>query len=209
MSELSRFRQWSWADEFPDRGRIDFLAGTVEVDLSPEDLYTHGAVKSALAARLYTLVVDTDRGDLYIDRTRIVSPAAKLSVEPDLVVALWESLRTGKIREVPATSGQQGRFIELEGAPDLVVEIVSDSSVGKDRVRLPRLYAAAGVPELWLVDARGEDLAFEIFVLKAGRYVRQSSVGEDWLSSPVLQRSVKLTRRLNRRSRWSYELEHR
>ena len=57
MSELSQFRRWSWGDAFPERGRIDFLAGTVEVDLSPEDLYTHGAVKSALAARLYSLFV--------------------------------------------------------------------------------------------------------------------------------------------------------
>jgi Uma2 family endonuclease len=208
-SELSRFRQWSWGSGFPERGRIDFLAGTVEVDLSPEDLYTHGAVKSALAARLYTLVVDANRGDLYIDRTRIVSPGAKLSVEPDLVVALWESLRAGRIREVPAASGEEGRFIELEGAPDLVVEIVSDSSAGKDRVRLPRLYAAAGIPELWLVDARGEDLAFDLFVLRAGRYVRQSPGAEGWLLSPVLQRTVRLTRRLNERARWTYELEHR
>jgi Uma2 family endonuclease len=179
----------------------------VEVDLSPEDLYTHGAVKSALAARLYSLFVDA--GDLYIDRTRVVSPVAKLSVEPDLVVALWESLRLGKIREVPAASAEAGRFIELEGSPDLVVEIVSDSSVGKDRVRLPRLYAAAGIPELWLVDARGDELAFELFGLRAGRYARQSADEEGWLFSPALQRRVKLTRRLNQRSRWSYELEHR
>ncbi len=37
-----------------------------------------------------------------------------------------------------------GRYVELEGAPDLVVEIVSDSSVAKDTQRLPPRYAAAG-----------------------------------------------------------------
>lgn len=77
------------------------------------------------------------------------------------------------------------------------------------RPRLPRLYAAAGIPELWLVDARGEELGFELFGLRAGRYVRQAPDEGGWLRSPVLQRSVKLTRRLNQRSRWSYELENR
>jgi hypothetical protein len=47
-----------------------------------------------------------------------------------------------------------GGFIEVEGAADLVVEILSDSSVGKDTRRLPEAYAKAGVGELWLVDAR-------------------------------------------------------
>ncbi|HXU44813.1 MAG TPA: Uma2 family endonuclease, partial [Thermoanaerobaculia bacterium] len=68
------------------------------------------------------------RGALFSDRTRVVSPAAGLSVEPDVVVVLWESLRQGRIREIPAAKAEADRFIELEEAPDLIVEIVSDSS---------------------------------------------------------------------------------
>jgi Uma2 family endonuclease len=36
----------------------------------------------------------------------------------------------------------------VEGGPDLVVEIVSDSSEEKDLDRLPRAYFSAGVREL-------------------------------------------------------------
>ena len=208
VSDLDRFRQWTWGKTFPERGRIDYLAGTVEVDLSPEDLYTHGVVKTTLTARLHSLIVDTGRGCLFSDRTRVVSPAAGLSVEPDVVVVLWESLQQGRIREIPAAKGKEGRFIELEGTPDLIVEIVSDSSERKDLERLPRLYAAAGVPELWLADCRGDDLIFEIRTLGTAGYERQLP-DEGWSRSPLLDRSVRLLRRHNEFSRWVYDLETR
>ena len=38
---------------------------------------------------------------------------------------------------------------------------MSEDSVDKDKRQLPRLYAQAGVPELWLVDARGSDFQFQ------------------------------------------------
>ena len=53
--------------------------------------------------------------------------------------------------------------MEVEGAPDLVVEIVSDTSTSKDTCRLPAAYFLAGVPEFWLVDARGKAAAFTIY----------------------------------------------
>ena len=209
VSDLDHFRRWTSDETFPQRGRIDYVSGTVEVDLSPEDLYTHGVVKTTLTARLYSLIVDSGRGSLFSDSTRVVSPAAGLSVEPDVVVVLWESLRQGRIREVPAAKAGEGRFIELEGAPDLVAEIVSDSSERKDRERLPRLYAAAGVSELWLTDCRGSDLAFEIQILSPAGYERQPVDAEGWRHSPLLGRQVRLVRRRNEFSRWVYDLETR
>ncbi len=158
---------------------------------------------------MHSLIVDTGRGCLFSDRTRVVSPEARLSVEPDVVVVLWESLRQGRIREIPAAKADEGRFIELEGAPDLIIEIVSDSSKRKDRERLPRLYAKAGVPELWLADCRGDDLSFEIHTLGVAGYERQKPAAEGWQSSPLLGRSVRLVRSRNEFSRWVYDLEAR
>lgn len=210
VSDLERFRRWTQGDTFPDHGRIDFVAGTLEVDLSPEDLYTHGVVKTAITARLYPLIVDSERGSVFSDSTRVVSAAAGLSVEPDVVVVLWDSLRQGRLREVPAAKGQEGRFVELEGAPDLIVEVVSDSSARKDQERLPRLYAAAGVRELWLADCRGAELAFEVHVLGAERrYHRQPADAEGWRDSPLLGRGIRLVRQRNQFSRWVYDLETR
>ena len=41
---------------------------------------------------------------------------------------------------------------KVTGAPDLVVEILSPSSVRRDRVLKLRLYERAGVGEYWIVD---------------------------------------------------------
>jgi len=204
---LEAFRQWSQGVEFPKRGRIDYLDGTVEVDLSPEDLYTHGVAKTALAGELYASISKAGRGNVFIDCTRIVSPAAQLSVEPDIVVVLWESLQSGRVREVPAASKEEGRFVELEGAPDLIVEIVSDSSVSKDLKRLPVLYARAGVPELWTVDARRDSLLFEIRRLGPDGYQVLPADAQGWISSPLLGRLCRLWRTRGVLGRWTYGLE--
>jgi Uma2 family endonuclease len=207
VPDLRLFRRWTRKGSFPERGRIDYVAGTVEVDWSPEDRYTHGVVKTAITARLYPLIVDTGRGSLFSDSTRVVSPAARLSVEPDVVAVLWESLRQGRVREIPGAKAEEGRFVELEGAPDLIVEIVSDSSERKDRERLPRLYAAAGVPEHWLVDCRHTELSFDIHLLGPTGYTRQPTDSEGWSHSALLDRRVRLSRRLYELSRWVYDLE--
>jgi Uma2 family endonuclease len=146
-------------------------------------------------------------GEVYIDRARISNPQADLSAEPDIVVVLWESLDSGRLRDIPAASGKPGRYVEMEGAPDVVIEIVSDNSVGKDRFRLPPLYAAAGIPELWRVDARGKRLRFEILTLGPDGYAKVESE-EGWMRSPRLGRRFRLTRRQMRPGRWTYRLEH-
>ena len=204
---LGRFRQWSQGSRFPEQGRIDYLNGLVEVDLSPEDLYTHGVVKTAIAAELYPRIVKTRRGNVFVDRTRIVSPAAGLSAEPDVIVVLWQSLREGRVREVPAASGEPGRFVELEGASDLIVEIVSDRSVHKDLERLPQIYAEAGIPELWTVDARGADLRFEIRLLGQAGYEVQAADTDGWTPSLLLGQRCRLLRGLTENGRWAYDLE--
>jgi len=204
--DLDRFRRWAFSHEFPESGRIDFLGGDVEVDLGPEDLHTHGRVKSAISRFLEEAVGDEDRGEVFIDRARVSSRQGDLSVEPDVVAVLWESLESGRVRYVPAAGGRRGRFWEIEGAPDLVVEIVSDSSVAKDTRRLPERYAAAGVPELWLVDARGEAIDFRILVLDRGAY-RSTPAGADGAVSPLLGRSVRVTRELTRFGTWRYFVE--
>jgi Uma2 family endonuclease len=196
---LQDFRRWCQGREFPARGRIDYLQGDVEVDMSPEDLFTHGTPKAAIAARLHAMVLEGARpGTVFIDCTRVVSPAAGLSVEPDVVVVFRDSLAAGRVRPVPSSPRRPGRYVELEGAPDLLVEILSDSSVSKDRTRLPELYARAGVAELWIVDARGETPALEIRTLRpSGGYSRVPPDGDGadaWTPSPLLGCRFRLRR---------------
>jgi Uma2 family endonuclease len=204
--DLEGFRRWARSDRFPERGRIDYIGGDLEVDMSPEELYTHGAVKSEIGTELHLRIARTDLGTVYIDRGRVSCPVAGLSVEPDVLVVLWDSIDSGRIREIPKKrTVDPERMIELEGTPDLVVEVISDSSVGKDRRRLPPRYAAAGVPELWLVDVR-RGLRFDLHVLGADGYRTVPPDADGWLVSPLLG-PVRLRRSRVRPDRWSYRLE--
>ena len=161
LATLAAFRRWALSDDFPTTGRIDWVASHIEVDRSPEDIFTHGTLKTALIARLWPLA--TDRGiHLFAGETRVSSEAGNLSVEPDVVAVSDDAIEAGRVRLVPAAGGKPDRFVELEGAPDLIVEIASDSSTRKDTQRLPASYHAAGVREFWLIDARRADVQFTI-----------------------------------------------
>jgi len=201
------FRTWVQSDSFPDTGRIDFLAGEIEVEMSPEDLRTHSLVKTAHALGLGNLVTERRLGWLFIDRTRLSAPAAKLSVEPDLIVVLRDSIQDGRVRFRSRSQSQPEHLTEIEGAADLVVEIVSNSSVNKDTKRLPRLYAGAGIPELWITDARGSDLRFQIHTLHEGAYVPVKPDADGWMRSPRLGAAFRLIRQVSPFMGWEYTLE--
>jgi Uma2 family endonuclease len=206
--DLAGFRAWAVSPLFPENGRIDFLAGDLEVDMSPEDLHKHGVVKSEISTILHLMVAHSGLGEVYIDRARISSPRADLSVEPDVVVVFWDTLDSGRLKYIPAASGEPDRYIEMEGAPDVVVEVVSNSSEKKDLDRLPPLYAAAGIPELWLVDARKKTIRFEIRRLGPDGYEAVKPDARGWRFSPRLGRRFRLKRQEVRPGRWIFRLEH-
>lgn len=76
-------------------------------------------------------------------------------VQPDLVVLL-----PGKLH-LPSRRG-------VEGAPDLLIEILSPSNPEHDRVRKRGIYARGGVPEYWLVTPR--TAAIEVLALDGSVY---------------------------------------
>jgi Uma2 family endonuclease len=205
---LAGFRAWLESGCFQEGGRIDFLAGDIEVEVSPAELLTHGAVQAALAARLHALFFERDLGEVFAGRTRFTSRAAGLSAEPDVVGVFWESLEEGRVRYSAAADEAPERSAEIDGPPDLIVEILSDGSAGRDTERLPRLYALAGVRELWLVDARSPQLRFEIHALQGAAYLPVPPDPQGWLRSEQLGRSVRLTRQSGGGT-WKYLLEDR
>ncbi|MCC2683900.1 MAG: hypothetical protein K0R75_799 [Paenibacillaceae bacterium] len=58
----------------------------------------------------------------------------------------------------------------VEGLPDLVVEILSPSSVRRDKVSKVETYARFGVPEYWIVDMGNEALEQYILAGDQGKY---------------------------------------
>lgn len=94
--------------------------------------------------------------------------------EPDLMVLLSE-------HEDRATDRR------LLGAADIVVEIISPDSVTRDRRDKLAEYAAAGVPEYWVIDPRDGKESFELFVLDGeGFYVLAQADRDGRVWSSVL-----------------------
>jgi Uma2 family endonuclease len=208
IASLDAFRDWSHSDAFPERGRIDYLDGTIEVDMSPEDLYCHGLVKSEIAITLGSRIRDQAMGQLYIDRARVVSPRAELSAEPDVMFISNESLASGRIRMVPKAGNLPDRYVELLGGPDLVVEILSDSSEEKDKRRLWGAYFLAGVSEYWMVDARDPDeVVFLVWERGDGEFQSVLPDEDGFIRSEVMNCSYRLKREREDSGAFRFTLE--
>jgi Uma2 family endonuclease len=206
---LADFRRWATSDDFPERGRIDYIAGRIDIDMSPEDLHTHGKLKTELVIVLGRRVKQAGLGELYTDRARVSCPEADLSAEPDVVFVSESSLDSGRVRLVPKTGGGADRYVELEGPPDLIVEIVSDASVRIDTERLPAAYHRAGVTEFWLIDARREDLLFCIHHRGQSQYEPADTDADGYQYSTVLDRRYRLDRSRNPKGRIVFDLRER
>ena len=208
LRSLADFRGWAMSDQFPERGRIDYIAGRIEVDMSPEEIIGHGGLKSEIHGVLFQLVKRSDLGYLRIDNTRVSSLEAGLSAEPDIVLVSYQSLAAGRAKMIPKAGGEEGRYVEIEGAPDLIVEIVSDSSVTKDTVRLPAAYFRAGVPEFWLADARREPFVFQIHRRGESGFEAVEADADGFQPSAVFGCRFRLQWRRDRSGHWAFDLQH-
>ena len=128
-------KRYTWYDyrTWPDDERWEVIGGEAYA-MSPSPTARHQMVQARLVSAL-------DRFFRGRPCRAIPSPMdVKLSdmdiVQPDVLVVCRSS-------QIKAT--------HIEGAPALVIEILSDSSERHDRGIKMRLYAARGVPEVWLV----------------------------------------------------------
>lgn len=155
----------------PDDGnRYEVIGGELLVNPAPRrdhqeivsnlNWILESFLRSSGFARVYTHPVDLWFGPNDI-------------VEPDLVVILEQRLDTYR---------PEGMVIE---PPDLVVEVLSPSTRGTDRVRKMALYARSGVPEYWIADPDHRSLS--IHVLEGGQYRQVAPDNGGKLASRVLE----------------------
>jgi Uma2 family endonuclease len=187
---LAEFRAWAGDNDLPEKTRVDFYKGQVWVDMGTEQVFSHGAVKTEIAGVLRSLCNKRVGDLLLINGVLVTNIQADLSGNPDMVFVFGESLDNGRVRLV---EGAEEGYTELEGTVDMVMEIVSPSSVAKDTVTLRRAYWEAGIPEYWLVNARNNPPALSILKHGSKGYTETRPQG-GWLKSGVFGKSFKLTR---------------
>jgi Uma2 family endonuclease len=141
-------------------GPPDFEFEYGELIPMPRPHIRHQDIATALARVLQVYVVRNQLGRCWVEID--VELNEDLTYVPDLVFLTTERLS--------CHSEKDGR---IHGVPDLVVEIVSRSNPGRDRVTKFNNYLAAGVPWYWLIDA--ESLIQEEYHAEAGRYSRTAA----------------------------------
>ncbi len=152
----------------PDDGRSFELLGGEEI-VCPSPSIAHQRV-SGNTFRVIDRFNDVERlGELFTAPNDIRLSAYDVVV-PDLCFVVSERRSIIGLKAI-------------EGAPDLVVEIISPSTCRQDQVRKLALYAASGVREYWLIDIEARLLT--MYTLRNGRYEPvQEQVGT--LASVVL-----------------------
>jgi Uma2 family endonuclease len=119
----------------------------------------------------------------------LVNVEADLATEPDGMFLSYAALRHERVR-----LSRRENSLEIIGSPDMVLEVVSPTSVQKDTVLLPDLYCRADVREYWLIDPRRKELAFDILRRGSKGYF-PARKAEGWIKSIVFGKSFRLTRK--------------
>jgi Uma2 family endonuclease len=187
------FRNWIHSKLSPKLGKFSFLNGDLEAEMSPESLFDHNFIKSAIGGAFQMISEQSRIGRAYADGALFVNEEFKIVTEPDVMFCLWSTLRENRVEYRPYKNSKKGR-VEIHGSPDVIVEVVSNSSVKKDKVRLKQLYFAAGIAEYWLVDARNGRLEFTIFHRGQSEFTPAIQDGEGYCFSKVFNLSFWLER---------------
>jgi Uma2 family endonuclease len=148
--------------QLPDDGkRYELIHG--EVHLSPSPSTRHQLILSNLYLSLGTYVRNARLGLLAFAPLDVcLNPDTAL--QPDLIFISAE--RVGIVHE---------NFVA--GAPDLAVEVLSQSTAAHDRATKLPLYGEAGVAEIWLIDPQAKTV--EVLRLQGRKYVVDSTLAGD------------------------------
>ena len=165
-------KKYTYADylKTPEDERYELIQG--ELVMTPSPVPKHQRISRKIEFVIEKFVTENDLGeifyapcDVYLDNENVV--------QPDILFISKERLNI---------IGEKN----IQGAPDLVIEIISESTAYRDLVQKKKLYGKFGVKEYWIA-IPGEELV-EIYVLKDNTYTLHKTYGKgDAVESPYLK----------------------
>ena len=154
----------------PEDKRYQLLDG--ELIMAPAPNEPHQRVQAELGTALFMFVKQNELGRVYFAPTDVVLSDTDV-VQPDLLFI----------------SNERRRIIthaNIQGAPDLVVEILSPSTSQYDNGYKRSLYEQHGVKEYWMMGT--DPIAVTVLLLGADGFEVIATYGEgDTLTSPTLE----------------------
>jgi Uma2 family endonuclease len=139
--------------QLPEGAPIELIRG--RFIMSPSPLPKHQIILLLLAERFLQIARKSD--GIALPAPMDVRLSDDTILQPDLLYIAKQRRQIVRKR--------------VEGAPDLVIEIISGTA-RRDRVEKRELYARYGVNEYWIVDPDAQ--GFEFLVNEQGRFVVQS-----------------------------------
>ncbi len=147
-------KRWTYEEYYrlDEDQRYEIIQGNLLMAPAPDT--GHQSWVGELHIILQTHVKNRKLGKVFLSPVDVVLDPEN-TVQPDLVFV--SSANLGIIQH-------RGIF----GTPDLLIELISPSSVRRDRYDKKELYARFGVKEYWIGDPANK--ALEVLTLKEGRY---------------------------------------
>lgn len=170
---LGPYRRWDY-ERLPDEPRCELLFGRLYVTPSP--ISRHQIVAQVLWQHLERIAEAA--GGIVFQAPLDVALADHSVVQPDLIYVSAARL------EIVGD--------HIEGAPDLLVEVLSPSTARLDRGEKLDLYALSGIQEYWLI---GHDPPqIEFLINEAGRFVAAPPVGGEYRSRKLPEIHLEVSR---------------
>lgn len=154
----------------PEDKRYELIEG--DLLMTPSPITEHQRISRKLTVQLSIYVEKYNLGeifvapyDVYLDNENVVQPDI-LFISKDRLNIIGEK--------------------NIQGAPDIVIEIISESNAYRDLVQKKKLYARFQVKEYWIV-IPGEEL-IEIYTIKDNTYtLYKTYTKNDTLASPLIK----------------------
>lgn len=153
----------------PDEKRYELIQG--ELIVTPSPIPYHQVISGNIEYELRKHVRENEIGiifdapcDVYLDENNVIQPD----------IFFISKSRLNIIGEA-----------NIQGTPDLIVEILSESTAYRDLVKKKKLYALYRVQEYWIIDP--DEKQVEIYSLKDKEFVLHRAYKvNDTLRSPLL-----------------------
>lgn len=170
MSKLKMPIKFTYEDykNLPDSEvkRYELLDG--DLVMTPSPTWRHQDILLKLLVRLEAFVTNRNLGRVACAPLDVI--LGDDVVQPDILFISRE--KADIIQEV-----------EVQGAPDLIIEILSASTAQRDRTYKRTLYARHGVREYWLVDPDAQSVEILTLGVKGYRQVGRYEQGHTLKSS--------------------------
>ena len=163
-------KQATYADylKTPEGGKFQLIAGEI-LEMTSPSLY-HQRIITKLSTIINNFLLNHSIGEVFVAPLDVYFSDTEV-YQPDILILLNESF--SKMKEN-----------KIEGAPDLVVEVLSPSTAYYDLKHKKSIYEKQGVREYWIVDPIEKTL--EIFELQNGKFISTGELSKNEIAKSKL-----------------------